>query len=60
MILPSTDREERFREKKEVFGTAAEGLTNGAVKKTTLECCLFLNVYGAQEMIPRNEFRQPM
>ncbi len=27
------------------------------VKETELE---FLNVYGAPELIPRNEFRQPM
>ncbi len=44
------------------------GLDDGLVKVLYLTLCpgffdpehVFLNVYGAQESIPRNEFRQPM
>jgi hypothetical protein len=36
-----------------------EGGAAGSLPMSTAEP-VFLNVYGAQESIPRNEFRQPM
>jgi hypothetical protein len=30
------------------------------IERTSPTELVFLNVYGAQELIPRNEFRQPM
>jgi hypothetical protein len=40
------------------YHLAHTGITMGKYTKTTEP--VFLNVYGAQESIPRNEFLQPM
>ncbi len=43
-----------------LYGVHRRSKVSGMDSQILLTEAVFLNVYGAQEMIPRNEFRQPM